>query len=351
MILTLILLMFFPALHRSTPRCSPAVFYGNCWLRHFPGLLIDLPLSRRRGARLVNDYHAKTAQQCSRSCCLLRNDTCNIAVFSFAQHQGGSNCFQLNCPSQESCIMRRRIDFTLFNITRGEDPDLLVFGDRRNKTRDPGFRFSANMSGLNHSGYLGQDKQRSFNRYASLSSQATLSTYNWYPNGSLPSRTPFLSPSNPVSVTDSLDTGRGTNNSRIESSELPEALVLIKDELLPNIASETTSQPSRFLNNATHEESSYFKSTPNTHTLGKANSTIGSNGKTQTIDVTTTMTPWRVDLEVLLTPLLLSLIALIFGCAIVGVAARCKKKRGCYRPPQPSGARKDKIEIRNWLFK
>ncbi|XP_051886659.1 MANSC domain-containing protein 4-like [Pristis pectinata] len=351
MILTLILLMFFPVLQRSTPRCSPTVFYRNCWLRHFPGVLIDLPLSRSRGAHLVNYYHAKTARQCSRTCCLLQNDTCNIAVFSFAQEQGGSNCFHLNCPNQESCIMRRKIDFTLFNITRGEDPDLLVFGDRRNKAREPSFRFSTNMSRPNNSGYLGLDKQRYYNRYASLSSQATLSTYDWYTNGSLPSRTPLLSPSNPVSVTDSLDIGRGVNNSRTDSTEPPEALALIKGELVPNVASETTFQPSHFLINATDEESSNLKSTPNTHSFGKANSTIGSIGKNQTIEGTTTTTPWQVDLEVLLTPLLmLSLIALISVCGIVWVAIWCKKKRGYYRPLQPGGAGKDNIEIRNRLF-
>ncbi|XP_038010906.1 MANSC domain-containing protein 4 isoform X2 [Motacilla alba alba] len=53
--------------------CSPTAFYKNCWIRRFPGLLVDLRESRRRGAQLLKGYAEISPQQCSRTCCLLRN--------------------------------------------------------------------------------------------------------------------------------------------------------------------------------------------------------------------------------------------------------------------------------------
>ncbi|XP_069758399.1 uncharacterized protein [Narcine bancroftii] len=329
MILTLILLVSFPALPRSSPRCSPTVFYRNCWLRHFPGVLIDLPLSMSRGAHLVNYYHAKTARHCSRTCCQLENATCNTAVFSFAESQDGSNCFHLNCPSPDSCIMRRMIDFTLFNVTRGEDPDLLVFENRRDQPRQPNLRKATDMVRFNNSGYLGLDTP----------SQGTLSTSNWDVNGSSPSRTQLLFPSDPVSVADSRDIGRGANGSRSHPSEGLEAPAFLQGERLPPI----TLQPSPSLITETDERSSDPEATPHPHSLGRANSTLETNGKNLTVDRRTTVAPRQVDREGLRPPLFLfSAIVFISVCAL---ARRKKKRRGCSRPP-----RLGKCDIGKGLF-
>lgn len=56
--------------------CSPTAFYKNCWIRRFPGLLLDLRESQRRGAQLLKGYAEISSQQCSRTCCLLRNGQC-----------------------------------------------------------------------------------------------------------------------------------------------------------------------------------------------------------------------------------------------------------------------------------
>lgn len=56
--------------------CSSTAFYRNCWIRRFPGLLVDLRESQRRGAQLLKGYAEISPQQCSRTCCLLRNGEC-----------------------------------------------------------------------------------------------------------------------------------------------------------------------------------------------------------------------------------------------------------------------------------
>ncbi|KAK9516400.1 hypothetical protein VZT92_024333 [Zoarces viviparus] len=107
-------------------RCSPTSYYKNCWIRRFPGICIDIEESQRRGAQLLKYYQEETALQCSRTCCLTRNFSCNLAIFHYDTTQ--ENCFHLHCPSLESCILSHRGNVVLYNITKGVDPDLLVFG-------------------------------------------------------------------------------------------------------------------------------------------------------------------------------------------------------------------------------
>ncbi|XP_054883950.1 MANSC domain-containing protein 4-like isoform X2 [Poeciliopsis prolifica] len=104
--------------------CSPTSYYKNCWIRRFPGISIDVEASQRRGAQLLRSYPEDTALECSRRCCLARNLSCNLAVFHF----DAANCVHLHCPSLESCIVSHRENVVLYNITKGVDPDLLVFG-------------------------------------------------------------------------------------------------------------------------------------------------------------------------------------------------------------------------------
>ncbi|XP_011474198.1 MANSC domain-containing protein 4 isoform X2 [Oryzias latipes] len=108
--------------------CSPTTYYQNCWIRRFPGIFIDLEESQRRGARLLNLYQEETALKCSRTCCLTQNFSCNLAAFQYETSPERQNCFHLHCPTLESCILTHRGNVVLYNITKGADPDLLVFG-------------------------------------------------------------------------------------------------------------------------------------------------------------------------------------------------------------------------------
>ncbi|XP_036374408.1 MANSC domain-containing protein 4-like [Megalops cyprinoides] len=141
-------------------RCSPTSFYKNCWIRRFPGIFIDIDESQRRGAQLLKFYPEETALKCSRSCCLTRNFSCNLAVFHYDAVQESVNCFHLHCPTLESCVLRRRNNVILYNVTKGVDPDLLVFG----KYFTSNVRVLPHLSSrLNTTEPLASDK-RQFNR-------------------------------------------------------------------------------------------------------------------------------------------------------------------------------------------
>ncbi|MBN3318988.1 MANS4 protein, partial [Atractosteus spatula] len=121
-------LMILGLLCNTESKCSPTTFYKNCWIRRFPGIFIDLVESQRKGAQLLKFYQEDTAMNCSKACCLTRNVSCNLAVFHYETTENSVNCFHFNCPTLESCILRRRSNVILYNITKGIDPDLLVFG-------------------------------------------------------------------------------------------------------------------------------------------------------------------------------------------------------------------------------
>uniref|UniRef100_A0A3B1IGS6 MANSC domain containing 4 n=1 Tax=Astyanax mexicanus TaxID=7994 RepID=A0A3B1IGS6_ASTMX len=139
--------------------CSPTSYYRNCWIRRFPGLYISVEESERRGAALLQLYQEESALKCSRACCLSTNFSCNLAVFHYNTTQDSANCFHLHCPTLESCILRHRGNVILYNVTKGVDPDLLVFGNHFN----PEFQILPNQARLNNSEPFSSDK-RQFNR-------------------------------------------------------------------------------------------------------------------------------------------------------------------------------------------
>uniref|UniRef100_A0A3B3ZRJ2 MANSC domain-containing protein n=1 Tax=Periophthalmus magnuspinnatus TaxID=409849 RepID=A0A3B3ZRJ2_9GOBI len=103
--------------------CSPTSYYKNCWIRRFPGIYIDVEESLRRGAQLLKFYQEDTALKCSRTCCLTRNFSCNLAIFHYDATQESVNCFHLHCPTLESCILSHRGNVVLYNITKGTEID------------------------------------------------------------------------------------------------------------------------------------------------------------------------------------------------------------------------------------
>ncbi|XP_056596366.1 MANSC domain-containing protein 4-like [Triplophysa dalaica] len=108
--------------------CSHTSFYKSCWIRRYPGVDVDVEESQRRGAHILKTYHEDTASKCSRSCCTTHNFSCGLAVFHYNTTEDSVNCFHLNCSNPDICVLHHRRNVILYHVTKGVDPDLLVFG-------------------------------------------------------------------------------------------------------------------------------------------------------------------------------------------------------------------------------
>ncbi|XP_058264921.1 mucin-2-like [Hemibagrus wyckioides] len=139
--------------------CFSTSYYRDCWIRRFPGLHVDPEESQRRGAQLLQLYRGDSGQNCSRACCLSSNFSCNVAVFHYNTTQDSVNCFHLYCPTLESCILHQRANVIVYNVTKGMDPDLLIFG----KPFPSNAQVHPHLASLNISDSSGTDK-RQFNR-------------------------------------------------------------------------------------------------------------------------------------------------------------------------------------------
>uniref|UniRef100_A0A8C5NMU9 MANSC domain containing 4 n=1 Tax=Junco hyemalis TaxID=40217 RepID=A0A8C5NMU9_JUNHY len=276
--------------------CSPTAFYRNCWIRRFPGLRLDLRESRRRGARLLRGYAESSCQQCSRSCCLLSNVSCNLAVFYHGAIHGSRNCLHMSCPALESCILKAGVDVILYNITTGIDPDLLIF--EKLKSQEPNAYSSASKSERQHSTKT--------------------------PEGGR-SSTPSPSWSLTVQRTE------GTAFSRAQTS--PAAIDLAERTSSRSVSTSSAKTAHSALSPRPAQVLSHVPTPPRLNSSKQhLNETKGSSGRNSTSD--NEAAAWEAAaLGVWLIPVVLCSSLLCLCCCTVALTAgRCSYRRGHYKP-------------------
>ncbi|KAF2979779.1 hypothetical protein EK904_012803 [Melospiza melodia maxima] len=302
--------------------CSPTAFYKNCWIRRFPGLLLDLRESRRRGARLLRGYAETSSQQCSRSCCLLSNVSCNLAVFYHGAIHGNRNCLHMSCPALESCILKAGVDVILYNITTGIDPDLLIF--EKLKSQETNAYSSASKSERQHSTKT-PDGGRCQHHNGTTSGSPLLQAPPAATSHGLPANTPSPSWSLTVQRTE------GAAYARAQTS--PAAIDLAERTSSRSVITSSAKSAHSALSTRPAQELSHVPTHPHLNSSKQhLNETKGYSGRNSTSD--NEAAAWEAAaLGVWLIPVVLCSSLLCLCCCTVALTAgRCSYRRGHYKP-------------------
>ncbi|KFU90673.1 MANSC domain-containing protein 4, partial [Chaetura pelagica] len=310
----------------SDSLCSPTTFYKNCWIRRFPGLLIDLQESQKRGAQVLKVYAEVSPQQCSRTCCLLRNVSCNLAVFYHVALYENMNCLHMSCPALESCILKARINVTLYNITTGMDPDLLIF--EKLTSREPNTYNSLNKyEKQNSTKATGWERCQHHNATSSsLLLQAPSSTTSH----SLTSNT-YTSSTSPMTQKTEV-----TTYSRAETFPLDDHFAERTSRASVSTRSITSSDKKTAhstLISKSAEVLSHMPTPPRQNSSKQhLNETKGYSGRNYTSD--NEASAWEpAALGVWLIPVVLcSSLIFLCCCSVAFTAGRCRNRRGRYKP-------------------
>ncbi|NXP12710.1 MANS4 protein, partial [Thinocorus orbignyianus] len=296
----------------SDSLCSPTTFYKNCWIRRFPGLLIDLQESQKRGAQVLKIYAEVSPQQCSRSCCLLRNVSCNLAVFYLGPIHENMNCLHMSCPALESCIIKTRINVILYNITTGIDPDLLIF--EKMTSKEP-------------------NTQSSLNKYERQSSTEATEWERCQHHNATSSSLLLQAPSSTTSH--SLRANTYTSSTSLMFKK-PEFTTYSREETSLSAKSITTSDKKTMPSTLISDSAEVLSHMPTPPRLNSSkqhlNETKGYSGRNYTSD--NEAPAWEAAaLGVWLIPVVLcSSLIFLCCCTVAFTAGRCRNTKGQYRP-------------------
>ncbi|NXI72309.1 MANS4 protein, partial [Anseranas semipalmata] len=310
----------------SDSLCTPTTFYKNCWIRRFPGLLIDLQESQKKGAQVLKIYAEVSSQQCSRNCCLQRNVSCNLAVFYHGATHENTNCLHMSCPSLESCILKARINVVLYNITTGVDPDLLIF--EKPTSKEPNMHSSSNKYERQNS-----TKTTEWERcqHGNITSSSLLLPAPSSTTGHSLSANTYTS-----STSLMVDKTKVSTYSRAETSPLDDHLAKWTSATSVSIRSTTSSDKRTVHSTLISKSAKVLSHMPTPPRLNSSkqhlNETKGYSGRNYTSD--NEAPAWEAAvLGVWLIPVVLCSSLLFLCCCTVALAAgRCRNRKGQYKP-------------------
>ncbi|NXF05912.1 MANS4 protein, partial [Smithornis capensis] len=309
----------------SDSLCSPTAFYKNCWIRRFPGLLIDLQESQKRGARVLKVYAEISAQQCSRTCCLLRNVSCNLAVFYHGAIHENMNCLHMSCPALESCILKAGINVILYNITTGIDPDLLIF--EKLTSQEPNIHSSPSKYGRQNSTRTPEWERCQHHNATSnprlLQAPASTTSHSLTPNTYTPS-TSLMAQKTQVTTSARAETFPRDDHFAKRTSTTSAST-------RPDTSSDKTEQST--LTSKSAEGLSHMPTPPRLNSSKQHfNETKGYSGRNSTSD--NEAPAWEAAaLGVWLIPVVLCSSLLCLCCCTVALTTgRCSNRRGQYKP-------------------